>query len=48
MNFGIAAAKAGMDEKPARKYRKLGRLPSEISKEHTWRTREDPFKKSRI
>ena len=44
MNFGITAAKAGMDEKTARKYRKLGRLPSEMSKEHTWRTREDPFK----
>ena len=25
MNFGIAAAKAGMDEKTARKYRKLGK-----------------------
>jgi hypothetical protein len=36
-SFGIAAAKAGMDEKTARKYRKLGRLPSEIKKEHTWR-----------
>lgn len=44
MSFGTAAAKAGMDEKTARKYRKLGKLPSEIRKEHTWRTREDFFK----
>lgn len=38
-----AAAKAGMDEKTARKYEKVGKLPSEIAGEHTWRTREDPF-----
>lgn len=38
-----AAAKAGMDEKTARKYRDLGKLPSEVRAEHTWRTREDPF-----
>jgi hypothetical protein len=37
-NFGIAAAKAGMDEKTARKYTKLGKLPSELKKQHTWRT----------
>ena len=42
-NFGIAAAKTGLDEKTARKYRKLGKLPSELEKQHTWRTREDPF-----
>jgi len=39
----VAAAKADMDEKTARKYRKLGKLPSEVKLEHTWRTREDPF-----
>ncbi|MFC1841347.1 IS21 family transposase [Thermodesulfobacteriota bacterium] len=39
----VAAAKADMDEKTARKYRNLGKLPSEIKVEHTWRTREDPF-----
>ena len=38
-----AAAKAGMDDKTARKYRDLGRLPSEVKVEHTWRTRPDPF-----
>ncbi len=42
-NFGIAAIMAGMDEKTARKYRKLGKLPSELEQQHTWRTREDPF-----
>ncbi len=41
--FGTAAAKAGMDEKTARKYLKLGRLPSELLSEHNWRTRTDPF-----
>ena len=39
----IATAKAGMDEKTARKYVKLGKLPSEIRKNHDWRTRRDPF-----
>jgi hypothetical protein len=42
-NFGIAAIKAGMDEKTARKYRKLGKLPSELENPHKWRTRKDPF-----
>ena len=32
--YGIAAAKAGMDEKTARKYRSLGKLPSDIQSEH--------------
>jgi len=42
-NFGIAAIKAGMDEKTARKYRKLGKLPSEQKQQQKWRTRKDPF-----
>ena len=42
-NFGIAAMKAGMDEKTAHKYRRLGKLPSELEQPHTWRTRKDPF-----
>ena len=42
-NFGIAAMKAGMDEKTARKYQRLGKLPSELKTQHTWRTRKDPF-----
>jgi hypothetical protein len=39
-----AAMRADMDEKTARKYRKVGKLPSEISVwPREWRTREDPF-----
>ena len=41
--FGIAAMKAGMDEKTARKYRRTGKLPNELKQQHAWRTREDPF-----
>ena len=41
--LAIAAAKAGMTEKTARKYRDLGQLPSQIAPAHTWRTRKDPF-----
>lgn len=41
----IAAAKAGMDEKTARKYLTAGKLPSALKQEHTWRTRPDPFEK---
>lgn len=40
----IAAAKAGMNEKTARKWVRLGKLPSEAKKPHTWHTRCDPFK----
>jgi len=42
-NLGIAAMKAGMDEKTARKYRKIGKLPSEVKQTHNWCTRKDPF-----
>jgi hypothetical protein len=38
-----AAAKAGMNEKTARKYRKSGKLPSQCEVVHDWRTRPDPF-----
>ena len=38
-----AAAKAGMSEKTARKYRRLGRLPSQAKATHDWRPRVDPF-----
>jgi len=43
--LGVAAAKSDMDEKTARKYRDLDKLPSEIkaARRRTWRTREDPF-----
>ena len=41
--LSVAAAKAGMDPKTARKYLKSGQVPSEMEPTHTWRTREDPF-----
>ncbi|MCK4812573.1 MAG: IS21 family transposase [Candidatus Marinimicrobia bacterium] len=39
----IAAAKAGMSEKTARRYLKSGKLPSEYEKNRAWRTRKCPF-----
>jgi hypothetical protein len=39
----LAASKAGMDAKTARKCRRLGRLPSELEPGPRWRTRPDPF-----
>jgi hypothetical protein len=39
----IAASKAGMDVKTARKYLKARRLPSEMRAERHWRTRPDGF-----
>jgi Mu transposase-like protein len=39
----LAAMKAGMDRKTARKYRDRGQLPSESRAAHTWRTRVDPL-----
>jgi hypothetical protein len=38
-----AAAKAGIDDKTARTYRRLGKLPSEVRMQHCWRTRSNPF-----
>ncbi len=38
-----ASLRADLDPKTARKYIKAGKLPSDMKKEHTWRTREDPF-----
>src|SRR5277367_4412941 len=40
----VAAVRVGMDAKTARKYRRLGKLPSEVrSMDRHWRTRPDPF-----
>ncbi len=39
----LAAAKSGMDEKTARKYLKEGKLPSQVKKPRSYRTREDVF-----
>lgn len=41
--LSLAAAKAGMDEKTARKYRQAEQLPSQLRPEHRWRTRADAF-----
>ena len=43
LSIEVASAKAGMDPKTARKYLRARRLPSEMQKKHTWRTRPDPF-----
>lgn len=40
---GLAAMRAGMDRKTARKYLAEGKVPSELKKQRTWRTRPDPF-----
>ncbi len=40
----VAALRVGMDAKSARKYRRLGQLPSEVtSMDRNWRTRPDVF-----
>jgi hypothetical protein len=41
--LAAAAAKAGMDEKTARKWRDSEMLPSQSKVEHTWQTRPNPF-----
>jgi hypothetical protein len=44
----VAAAKAGMDPTTARRYLRLERLPSELKKDRSWRTRgEADGRKSR-
>jgi hypothetical protein len=46
VNLSVASAKAGMDEKTARKYRDSGMLPSAMAAGHDWRTRQDPFEEA--
>ena len=41
--LSLAAARAGMDKKTARRHRDTGKLPSQTKIQHTWRTRADPF-----
>ena len=41
--LSLAAAKAGMDEKTARTYRRAGKLPSQLRAERSWRTWPDIF-----
>ena len=39
----LAAARAGMGERTARKYEQAGELPSQLKRPHTWATRANPF-----
>ena len=39
----VAAARAGMSERTARKYERLGKLPSQVKERRDYRTRPDPF-----
>jgi hypothetical protein len=39
----LAAARAGMSLKTARKYEQVGKLPSQLKQPHTWRSRPNPF-----
>jgi hypothetical protein len=39
----VAAARAGMSERTARKYEQAGQLPSELKRPHNWQTRQNPF-----
>ena len=40
----VVALRVGMDAKTARKYRRLGKLPSEVvCMDRNWRTRPDAF-----
>ena len=41
--LATAAARAGMSEPTARKWRAQGKLPSEMQRQRDWRTRADPF-----
>jgi hypothetical protein len=40
---GLAALRAGLHRNTARRYRDLGKVPSEIKEPRSWRTRDDPF-----
>jgi hypothetical protein len=39
----LAAARAGMSERTARKYEHAGQLPSQLKRPHDWQTRSNPF-----
>jgi hypothetical protein len=39
----LAAARAGMSKRTARKYEKAKQLPSQLKRPHDWRTRASPF-----
>jgi hypothetical protein len=39
----VAAARAGIGERTARKYERAAALPSQLKRAHDWRTRPNPF-----
>jgi hypothetical protein len=39
----LAAARAGMSERTARKYEHAGQPPSALKRPHDWQTRKNPF-----
>jgi hypothetical protein len=39
----VSADEAGMHREMARRYRKIGKLPSEVRADHDWRTRANSF-----
>ena len=41
--LAVAAVRTDMDDKTARKFRRLQKLPSELARPHDWQTRVDPF-----
>src|SRR5260370_7971316 len=41
--YGIAAVRAEMSERTARKYEQAGQLASELKQPHDWQTRQNPF-----
>ena len=43
MTQRVAAARAGIGERRARKYERAGALPSQLKRPHDWKTRIDPF-----
>jgi len=43
MTQRVAAARAGIGERTARKYERAGALPSQLKRRHDWKTRSDPF-----
>src|SRR5712671_2550210 len=43
MEQRVAAARAGISERTARKYEHTGKLPSQLKRSHDWNTRQNPF-----
>ena len=43
MTQRVAAARAGIGERTARKYEQAAALPSQLKRTHDWKTRRDPF-----